>query len=77
MVPSTRAFLDLALRGLAWQMQPANLAAPHLACGSLVELSPDTPIDVTLYWTVARLHADALRHLIQSVKCAAGAALVL
>jgi LysR family transcriptional regulator (chromosome initiation inhibitor) len=76
-IPSTRAFLDLALRGLAWGMQPANLAAPHLASGTLVELCADTPINVTLYWTVARLHADALRHLTQSVRRAAGAVLAL
>jgi len=76
-IPSTRAFLDLALRGLAWGMQPANLAAPHLADGSLVELVPDTPIGVILYWTVARLHADALRTLTEAVRRAASAALAM
>lgn len=76
-IPSTRAFLDLALRGLAWGMQSANLAAPHIADGSLVELLPDTPISVTLYWTVARLHAEALRQLTVSVRRAATDGLVI
>lgn len=76
-IPSTRAFLDLALRGLAWGMQPARLAAPHIADGSLIELLPDTPIGVTLYWTVARLHADALRQLTEAVRHAAGETLAM
>lgn len=71
-IPSTRAFLDLALRGLAWGMQPAVLALPHLDEGTLVELVPSTPIGVTLYWTVARLHAAALRKLTEAVRHAAG-----
>lgn len=76
-IPSTRAFLDLALRGLAWGMQPAGLAAPHIADGSLVELVPGAPIGVTLYWTVARLHADALRQLTEAVRRVAGQTLVI
>jgi len=75
-IPSTRAFLDLALRGLAWGMQPETLARAHIARGALVELAPDTPMDVTLYWTVARLHADALRKLTEAVRRAGRAALV-
>lgn len=71
-IPSTHAFLDLAIRGLAWGMQPVNLAEPHMAAGTLIELLPDTPITVTLYWTVARLHADALRQLTDAVRRVAG-----
>jgi LysR family transcriptional regulator (chromosome initiation inhibitor) len=58
-------------------MQPARLAAPHIADGSLIELLPDTPIGVTLYWTVARLHADALRQLTEAVRRAAGGTLAM
>jgi LysR family transcriptional regulator (chromosome initiation inhibitor) len=76
-IPSTRAFLDLALRGLAWGMQPSGLAAPHIADGSLVELVPGVAIGVTLYWTVARLHADALRQLTEAVRRVAGETLVI
>ncbi|RVU05817.1 LysR family transcriptional regulator ArgP [Novosphingobium umbonatum] len=71
-IPSTRAFLDLALRGMAWGMQPEHLVRSHLAAGSLVELRPDSALGVTLYWTVARLHADALKVLTRAVRRAAG-----
>jgi LysR family transcriptional regulator (chromosome initiation inhibitor) len=70
-VPSTQAFLDLALAGLAWAMQPVALAAPHVAAGRLAELPPGRTIAVTLYWTVARLHAASLLALTDAVRAAA------
>ncbi len=73
-VPSTQGFLDLALAGLAWGLQPVALVRAHLAAGRLVELPPGLRVDVKLYWTAARLHADALRHLTSAV-CAAAAQL--
>jgi LysR family transcriptional regulator (chromosome initiation inhibitor) len=75
-VASTHAFLDFALAGLAWGMQPEALAAPHLADGRLVELVPDKPLDVTLYWTVARLPVSALPRLTDAVRQAAVEGLV-
>lgn len=70
-VPSTHAFLDLALAGLAWGMQPSGLAGPHLAAGRLVEIAPGRPLDVALHWTVARLPAASLRALTAAVTAAA------
>ena len=70
-VPSAQGFLDLALAGLAWAMQPVALALPHIAAGRLVELPPGRRIAVTLHWTVARLHAAALRALTDAVREAA------
>ncbi|ORE93252.1 LysR family transcriptional regulator ArgP [Aurantimonas sp. 22II-16-19i] len=72
---STHAFLDLALAGLAWGMQPVTLAEPHVAAGRLVELRPGARIDVPLHWTVARLPVASLRHLTEAVRTAAHAAL--
>ncbi len=74
-VPSTFGMLDFALAGMAWGMQPAVLAAPRIADGSLVELTPDTPLEVKLYWTVARLHATALTSLTDAVRKVAKARL--
>jgi LysR family transcriptional regulator (chromosome initiation inhibitor) len=74
-VPSTQGFLDLALAGLAWGLQPVALARPHLAAGRLVALPPGAPVDVALYWTVARLHAAPLRALTAAVRTAATASL--
>lgn len=75
-VPSTHGFLDLALEGLGWGLHPVSLVAPCLADGRLVELIPGKPIDVPLYWTVARLHAAPLRDLTDAVRSAARSRLV-
>ncbi|MDZ4068225.1 MAG: LysR family transcriptional regulator ArgP, partial [Tabrizicola sp.] len=57
---SSQAFVDACLAGLAWGMNPQPLIAPHLASGALVELIPDTPLDVALHWQFTRLAAPAL-----------------
>lgn len=74
-VPSTQGFLDFALAGLAWGMQPVALAQPHLAAGRLVELPPGRQVAVELHWTVARLHAPPLRALTDAVRRQAAAML--
>jgi LysR family transcriptional regulator (chromosome initiation inhibitor) len=75
-VPSTQGFLDLTLAGMAWSLDPLALAGPHLAAGRLVELTPGTPLDVELHWTVARLHATALGSLTAAVRRAAAEGLL-
>lgn len=75
-VPSTQGFLDLTLAGMAWSLDPVALARPHLAAGRLVELTPGTPLDVRLHWTVARLHATALAALTAAVRRAAADGLI-
>lgn len=71
-VPSTQAFLDLALAGVGWGLQPLSLAAPALAAGRLVLVGSAHAVAVTLHWTVARLEIQALRLLTQAVRRAAG-----
>ena len=66
-VPSTEAFIDLSLKGVAWGMHPVPLVKGHLAEGRLLDLSPVHKLDVDLYWTAARLHALALRRLTDAV----------
>ena len=70
-VPSTHGFLDLALAGLAWGMQPLALAQAHIAAGRLIELPPALRIDVKLYWTVSRLPVASLRHVTDAVRAVA------
>ena len=74
-VASTQGFLDFALAGLAWGLQPVVLAGPHLAAGRLVELLPAHPIDVKLYWTVTRLDARSLHALTEAVRGSAAKSL--
>lgn len=67
-VPSALGFLDFALAGLGWGLQPLALAQSHIAAGRLVDLSPDKPFEVELYWNVVRLHASSLRVLTDVVR---------
>lgn len=74
-LPATQAFLDAALAGLAWGMNPEQLVRPHLAAGRLVELMPDTPLDVPLHWQHARLCPPAVERLTRAVATEARARL--
>jgi LysR family transcriptional regulator (chromosome initiation inhibitor) len=74
-LPSTRAFLDAALAGVGWGMNPSLLAEPHLASGELVQLGADAVLDVALYWQVSRLEVPVLEQLTRSVIRAATSAL--
>ena len=72
---SSHAFVDAAIAGLGWGMNPEPLVASHLASGALVELIPNTPLDVPLYWQFSRLTAPALAPLTCAVQTVAAAIL--
>lgn len=72
-LPSTQSFLEGSLSGMGWCMNPIQLAGPHLASGRLVELIPDTPLDVPLFWQISRLAADQLEDLTREVVATAKA----
>jgi LysR family transcriptional regulator (chromosome initiation inhibitor) len=61
--PTTQAFVDLALLGVGWTMNPIQLAQAHLSAGRLVDLSPGRRLDVALYWQHARLGSSLLERL--------------
>ena len=71
-VPSTHGFVDFALAGIGWGLQPVSLVRPHVADNRLIELPPALQVEVKLYWTVTRLHAASLRHLTDAIRTAAG-----
>ncbi|WP_460272170.1 LysR family transcriptional regulator ArgP [Celeribacter sp. ULVN23_4] len=73
-IPSTQGFIDAALAGLGWGLNPETLLTPHFASGRLVKLAAD-PIDIALYWHVSRLSAPMLDPLTKAVKRTADAAL--
>jgi LysR family transcriptional regulator (chromosome initiation inhibitor) len=75
-VPSTQGFVDLALAGLGWGMNPLSLVEAHLAAGRLVELLPGRRLDVPLHWQHARLGARLLDGLTREVVAAARRGLV-
>jgi LysR family transcriptional regulator, chromosome initiation inhibitor len=70
-VPSTQGFVDGALAGLGWGMNPLPLVQGHLAARRLVELVPDRPVDVPLHWQCSRLALPALAALTDAVRAAA------
>lgn len=70
-LPSTQGFVDASLSGMGWAMNPIQLVREHLASGRLVELIPDTPLDVPLYWQINRLAADRLSELTREVSTTA------
>jgi LysR family transcriptional regulator (chromosome initiation inhibitor) len=77
-MPSSQAFVDAALPGIGWGMNPLALVSGHLKAKRLVELAPERPLDVPLYWQVARLPVPVpmLDRLTHCVTRAASAALI-
>lgn len=69
---STHAFVDAALCGLGWGMNPVSLVRGHIDAGRLVALVPDAPLDIALYWQTKRLMARALDPLWRALITAAG-----
>jgi len=69
-IASTQGFVEAALLGLGWGMNPEPLVAHHIAAGTLVEIAPNTPFDVPLYWQFARLTSQAIAHLTRAIKAA-------
>lgn len=73
--PSTHAFVDAAVAGIGWGMNPVSLVREHLESGSLVELVPGRTLAVPLYWQHTRLQVAVLGRLTRAVLQAARAGL--
>lgn len=70
-IPSSNGFVDAALRGMGWGMNPEHLVAEHLNSGSLVELIPNRSIDTPLYWQINRISEELLSELTVDIQSAA------
>lgn len=75
-IPSTQAFVDACLAGMAWGMNPAPLCDPLIAAGRLVELVPGLTVDVPLFWQERRVTGDLVPGLGRIVVAAARRVLV-
>lgn len=75
-LPSPQAFLTASLAGMGWGLQPEALIAQHLQDGRLVELVPQTPLDVPLHWQQARAASALLDGLTRQILAAAKVALL-
>ncbi|UJW74228.1 LysR family transcriptional regulator ArgP [Rhizobium sp. SL42] len=74
-LPSSQAFVDGAIAGLGWGMNPLALVAGHISAGRLLPLIDAQPLDVPLYWHVSRSIKAQLAPLTAAVVGAAGAVL--
>lgn len=66
-LPSPQAFVDAALAGLGWGMNPETLVADHLRDGRLVALIPDQPLDIPLFWQRSRIVSTTLADITRAV----------
>ena len=73
---TAQGFVEAACLGLGWGMNPERLSQAALSSGALVEVAPNTAMDVPLYWQVSRLTAEPLRPLTKSVIRHARSALI-
>lgn len=67
LMPSTHAFVDAALCGIAWGMNPTSLVQDHLTSGRLVSLDDALPLDIPLFWQISRVMSAALKPLTKSI----------
>ncbi|ARU89642.1 LysR family transcriptional regulator ArgP [Pseudomonas sp. M30-35] len=74
--PSSEGFLRLAQAGLGWGLVPEQQVVNELASGELVELQPQKPIDVPLYWHHWRNGGELLNQLTDHLLNAARVSLI-
>ncbi|WP_413661853.1 LysR family transcriptional regulator ArgP [Metapseudomonas otitidis] len=74
--PSSEGFVRLTQAGLGWGLVPEHQVEGELARGELVELIPQRPIDVPLYWHHWRHGGELLASLTDHLAWAGGRWLV-
>ena len=75
-LPSSHAFVAAALGGMGWGLHEQSLIAGHLAEGALVELVPQSALDVQLHWQYARAASAMLGRFSKHILAAASTALL-
>jgi len=72
--PSSEGFIRMAVAGIGWGLVPELQVQEQLAQGVLVEVMPDNPLDVPLYWhhwrSGGRLLTELTTHLAQASRTA-------
>lgn len=76
LLPSTHGFVAATRDGSAWAMNPIQLVKKDLSNGTLVEIMPDSALDVPLFWHCNRHVKSALIPLTKTVKRIAREALL-
>lgn len=66
-LPSSEGFVEAALLGMGWCLNPIHLVQGHLSSGRLVELMPSSTFDVTLFWQTSRLATATIAPLTRAL----------
>ena len=66
-VPSSHDHVRAIIAGLGWGLIPEQLATPWLVSGAIVDVSPDHPLDVPLFWQHWKLQSPDLDALTVAV----------
>lgn len=74
-LPSSQGFVQAALAGMGWGMNPVAMVDGALRSGALVSLLPGSDVRVPLVWQHARLRIPMLDRLTEAVRAAARSAL--
>ncbi|WP_155059914.1 LysR family transcriptional regulator ArgP [Streptomyces blattellae] len=70
-IPTSEGFAVAVAAGLGWGMLPEAQAVPLLRAGRLVQLAPERPVDVPLYWQQWKLDSPALAAVAHAVSATA------
>ncbi|WP_328505051.1 LysR family transcriptional regulator ArgP [Streptomyces sp. NBC_00457] len=70
-IPTSEGFAAAVAAGLGWGMLPEAQAVPLLRAGRLVQLAPERPVDVPLYWQQWKLDSPALAAVADAVSATA------
>lgn len=71
MVPSTHGFVDAAVQGAAWGINPLPLVDAHLRTGRLVPLDPELSLETPLFLQISRRMRPTLRRFERAILDAA------
>ncbi|MFH1138827.1 MAG: LysR family transcriptional regulator ArgP [Pseudomonadota bacterium] len=66
-VPSSEKFVDVILRGWAYGMLPDIQARDLVRAGRLVELAPDQPVLVDLYWHCWNIKSPVIQNFTRTL----------
>lgn len=67
-IPSSHAFAQATRHGLGWGLNPESMIVEDLAQRKLIDLAPEQPLDVPLYWQMSRIMAPGIAPLTHAMK---------
>ena len=66
-IPSSHDHVRAVVAGLGWGLVPEQLATPWLVSGEIVDVFPERPLDVPLFWQHWKLQSPDLDALTAAV----------